>query len=83
MTTPNVMMTEADFALLGQRNVAYVREVSREEAVEIARMTGLPVSGIKLYALHAADGTRMAVTDSIETARASALQHDLETVSVH
>ena len=76
-------MTEADFALLGSRNLAYVRQMSREEADEIAQLTGLPVSGIKLYALHAADGTRMAVTDSLETARASALQHDLETVSVH
>lgn len=82
MSAPNVMTT-ADFAMLGSSNVAYVREMSREEANEIARMTGLPVNGVKLFALHAADGTRMAVTDSIETARASALEHDLETVSVH
>lgn len=76
-------MTDADFALLGESQIAYIKEMTDEEAGEIASMTGLPVSGITLYAVHAADGTRMAVTDSIESARESAHQHDLETVSVH
>lgn len=76
-------MSNSEFATLGAHTLAYVREMSADEAVEIASMTGLPVQGVKLYGLYAADGRRMAVTDSIETAKASALEYDLVTVSVH
>jgi hypothetical protein len=76
-------MSERDFATLGAGSLAYVREMSDGETTAIASITGLPMIGVKLYGLYAADGTRMAVTDSIETARASALEHDLVTVSVH
>ena len=76
-------MSSTEFATLGSRTLAYVREMSSDEASEIAATTGLPVRGIKLYGLYSADGTRMAVTDSIETARASAEEYDLVTVSVH
>jgi hypothetical protein len=39
--------------------------------------------GIKLFALHAADGTPIMLTDSRESAIASAREHELDTVSVH
>ena len=39
--------------------------------------------GLKLYALHAADGTPIMVTDSREAAVANAWSHELQTVSVH
>jgi hypothetical protein len=39
--------------------------------------------GINLFALHAADGTPILVTDSREAAVANAMTHELETVSVH
>ena len=83
MNLDRTIMSDADFASLGGRHFAYVREMTNEEAAEIANLTGLPVAGVKLFALHAADGTRMTVTDSFDTARASALELDLETVSVH
>jgi hypothetical protein len=38
---------------------------------------------MRLFALHAADGTPILVTDSREAAVANALTHQLETVSVH
>ena len=37
----------------------------------------------QLFALHAADGTPIMVTDSHEAAVANAWSHELETVSVH
>ena len=38
---------------------------------------------MQLFALHAADGTPIMVTDSREAAVANACTHELETVSVH
>ena len=40
-------------------------------------------AGLKLFALHAADGTPIIVTDSREAAIASAFTNELEPVSVH
>ncbi len=39
--------------------------------------------GMKLYALHAADGTPIMVTDLREAAVANAWSQELQTVSVH
>ena len=39
--------------------------------------------GLSLFALHAADGTPIMVTDSREAAVANAWDNELETVSVH
>ena len=39
--------------------------------------------GTQLYALHAADGTPIMLTDSREAAIANAWSHELETVSLH
>jgi hypothetical protein len=38
---------------------------------------------IKLYSVHAQDGTRMAILDSRESAFAAARQYEMEPVSVH
>jgi hypothetical protein len=38
---------------------------------------------MSLFALHAADGTPIMVTDTREAAIANAITHELETVSVH
>jgi hypothetical protein len=40
-------------------------------------------AGTLLYALHAADGTPIMLTDSREAAVANAWSQELETVSVH
>ena len=63
MNDRNTRMSSQDFATLGAGDLAYVREMSDGEATEIASLTGLPVQGVKLYGLYAADGTRMAVTE--------------------
>ena len=74
---------EIDRSHFNDADIAYVREMADDEAHEIAVTIGLPLQGAKLYSVHTADGVRMAITDSLEGARASAWEHDLEAVRVH
>ncbi len=83
MVTPRNIMSKIEFAALGDENVAYVRVLPVDEAKVLAHQIGLPAQEVKLFSLHAADGRRIAITDSFDTARASATEYDLETVRVH
>ena len=89
------VMSDRDLAVLGGGEVAYLREISAKNAKRMLRgavdedgnpatdgITGLP-SSIRLYALHAADGTPLAIADSREGAMANAIQNDLHMVPVH
>jgi hypothetical protein len=84
MTTD--LSTEA-FAALGAPNLVYVRPI---RAAEI--MADTPVEQIRgfdlkpeqiLYAVHRADGARLAVMGDRDSAMAAALAHELAPVSVH
>jgi hypothetical protein len=79
------MMTKEDFAGMGAPDLVYVREVKAsdllEEAVEMKDITFDPNQS--LYAVHSADGERLAVMLDRETAFAAAVAHELEPVSVH
>ena len=66
-------------AAMGAPNLVYVREVAPSE---LAQVEGLP-TGLKLFAIHQADGTRVGVVGNREAAFAAARQHDMEPVSVH
>ena len=72
-----------ELALLGGGHVAYVREISAEQAAELMDdMAEMPRQA-RLYALYAADGTCMSITDSRDAAVANAWAYNLSTVSVH
>ena len=74
-----------DFAKLIASNTVYVREVGVDELKGSGVLpvdTAVPASQ-KFFALHMADGRRVAVMDDREVAFAAARQHDLEPVSVH
>lgn len=58
-----------DLMALGVNNVAYAKPVE--------------VEGAPLFAVHAADGTQMAMFKSREVAEATLRRHDLELLSVH
>jgi hypothetical protein len=58
-----------EFALLGMQDVAYIRRVVVNDAAG--------------FAIHAADGTEVAVLPSRDLAFATVRQHDLEPMSVH
>lgn len=87
MMTP--LMTKEDFAGLGAPDLVYVREIRASDIladapVEIAKATGLEIDPDQtLYAVHGADGERLAVMIDRETAFAAAVAHELEPVSVH
>ncbi len=62
-------MSARELALLGMQDLAYVKHVV--------------VDGRSGYAIHAADGTEIALLPDREVAFATVRQHDLEPVSVH
>lgn len=62
-------MTVNDLAMLGVQHIAYVKPVT--------------VDGTEGFAIHAADGTQMAVIGDRAVAYAVVRQNDLEPVSVH
>jgi hypothetical protein len=76
-------ITEVDLARLGDGQVAYIRAMTNAEARRMfPSIKGLP-RGIDLYALHAADGTPIALTDSRQAAVGHAIEGELEIASVH
>lgn len=58
-----------EFVALGMQNLAYIKPVVLNEQVN--------------FAIHAADGTPMAVVPNRDVAEAAVRQYDLEPVSVH
>jgi len=58
-----------ELAMLGMQDLAYVKPTVVNEVVA--------------FAIHAADGTQIAVLPSREVALAALRQHDLEPLSVH
>lgn len=69
-------------AALGGPNLVYIREVEAAE-LEGSVPEEMLKGSDKFYAVHAADGTRVAVLNDREAAFASALQNDMVPVSVH
>jgi hypothetical protein len=76
-------LTPEAFAVLGGGEVAYVREIKSEEVKSLFPQAPMMAPGMKLFSLHAADGTPIIVTDSREAAIANAREHELSAVSVH
>lgn len=83
--TPN-LTTEA-FAALGGPDLVYVRPIKAAEI--LASTPAAQIEGFKLdpeqtlYAVHRADGERLAVMTDKDSAVAAALAHELAPVSVH
>ncbi len=76
-------MPDQAFAILGGGRIAYVKPIRSEDVHSLYPQAPELQPGMRLFALHAADGTPILVTDSREAAVANALTHELETVSVH
>jgi hypothetical protein len=80
-------MTHKDFADLGAPDLVYVREIRAADVMADTPMTAMQGLSIDpeatLYAVHGADGERLAVMVDRETAFATAVAHELEPVSVH
>lgn len=62
-------LSEQQLAALGVSHIAYVKPVT--------------VNGVQGFAIHAADGTPMAVAGNREVAVAAVMQHEMMPLSVH
>jgi hypothetical protein len=83
VTTSHPMISPEALALLGGGKIAYVKAIRSEDVPTMFPQAPQLQPGMQLFALHAADGTPMMLTDSREAAIASAWSQELETVSVH
>ncbi|WP_342360012.1 DUF1150 domain-containing protein [Terrarubrum flagellatum] len=76
-------ITPEALAELGGGKVAYVKAMTSDDVQRIFPNAPAIQPGLKLFALLAADGSPIMLTDSKDTALANAWEHDLATVSVH
>ena len=87
-------MTEGNVALeprvslealahLGAGHIAYVKQVRSEDVPILFPQAPKVAPGLKLFALHAADGTPMALTSDRDVAVAAILQHEMVPALVH
>jgi hypothetical protein len=77
------VMSELEFAHLGGGEVAYIKTLTSDEALQMFPMVeGLP-KGIPLFSLHAADGTPIALTDTLQAAVGHASEDELSIAPLH
>ncbi len=71
------------FAHLGEGHVAYVREMRSEDLGRLVPDAPPVPPGVRLWALIAATGTPILISDDRATAEAGAEENDLVMVSLH
>ncbi len=81
--TPRTVMSAIELAQLGGGTVAYIKVMTHDEARRMFPAVEALPQGINLYALHAADGTPLALTDSRQAAIGQAMGNELAVASVH
>ena len=77
------LMSLKELALLGDGEVAYIKQLDPDAAERLFPALHNAPEGIDLYAVLGADGTPLALTDSRSAAVANAIENDLMPVSVH
>ncbi len=78
----DIFETEAG---VGQGRIAYIKATGSEEAHRLGLIPAnveLP-QGVKLYVVHAEDGSVLGYTDAYASAYGAAVQNELTPVSVH
>jgi hypothetical protein len=83
ITSRQVAISPEALALLGGGKIAYVKAIRSEDVKAMFPQAPQLQPGMQLFALHAADGTPIMLTDSREAAIANAWSQELEAVSVH
>ncbi len=83
MDTTNPAISQEALAHLGDGRLAYVKTINSEDVANLFPQAPKIAPGIKLFALHSADGTPIMLTDTREAALANAWSQELEAVSVH
>jgi hypothetical protein len=84
--TDDELMEEINAPVFEGTRLAYIKTIDIDEAralgVIIPSEIRLP-RGVKLYALHAADGTTLGITDTWASAYSAAVQNNFVPLSVH
>jgi hypothetical protein len=70
-------------ARLGGGRIAYLKQIRSEDVPVLFPQAPEMAPGLNLFALLAADGTPIMITDTREAAIANAWDNELEMVSVH
>lgn len=83
MTDHEARLSPEALAVLGDGKIAYVKSIRSEDVQAMFPQAPELEPGLKLFALHAADGTPIMLTDSREAAIANAWSQELQAVSVH
>jgi hypothetical protein len=78
-----VSISREALAQLGDGEIAYIKTIRSEDVPAMFPQAPEIAPGLKLFALHAADGTPIMITDSREAAVANAWSNELQTLSVH
>lgn len=78
----SVISPEA-LARLGGGRIAYLKRIRSEDVAMLFPQAPEVAPGLNLFALLAADGTPIMITDTREAAVANAWDNQLEMVSVH
>jgi hypothetical protein len=76
-------ITQEMLAHLGDGQLAYVKAIRSEDVANLFPQAPKIAPGLKLFALHAADGRPIMLTDTREAALANAWSQELQPVSVH
>ena len=76
-------ISQFELAKLGGGHVAYIKTLTSDEAQRMFPAVNELPSGINLYALHAADGTPIALTDTKQAALSHAMDGELLIASIH
>ncbi|HML91427.1 DUF1150 domain-containing protein [Methyloceanibacter sp.] len=78
-----ITMSPKELALLGEGEVAYIKQLDSDAAERLFPALEDAPQGIDLFAVLSADGTPIALADSRNAAIANALENDLVPLSVH
>ncbi|MEO3997723.1 DUF1150 family protein [Mesorhizobium sp. CAU 1732] len=83
LKTTDTILTDAELAHLGEGSVAYLKEVDSDELR--GKFPGMPeiAAGTRLWAVFAANGRPILLTDARDAALAGAIQNDLTPLSLH
>jgi hypothetical protein len=85
MDTKTTFEAEVEAPTYEGIRLAYIKRIGLPEARALGIIPSdirLP-EGVKLYAIHAADGTPIAIMDNYASAYGAAVQNDFVPVSVH
>lgn len=76
-------LTPQEFAHFGAGALAYVKTIRSEDVSRLFPQAPPIRAGVRLFALLAADGSPILLTDSKDAALANAWENELVTVSLH